>query len=335
MEIRTVALTVLVVLAGCASAIPDLGPTSTATDTPGWDGDPDNPWRQSELVVAIENDHDRDVRPLVRDALDYWERNAEQYAGYTLSYRLEPDATEPDLVVAFVEELTDCGREDHVAGCAPVLTESRQITRPVRVRVRHGFSNNSTVAVLKHELGHTLGLTHEDEPATVMQAQSSLTTLPQPNATDRALPWRSPDLSVYVDLSAVPADERDETRQQISAALDYFGRGADGTVPENVSFTRTTDRAAADITVTFEGSSPCETDRGSCGSLIGEDRDGDGALDIYTRLEITITDVDTEAVAWHLGRWLGRGFGFDSEDEFPEPLREDASYQERRSEWWR
>lgn len=335
MNIRTAVVALLVMAAGCASAIPGLESSVSATDTPGWSGDPDNPWQQSELVVGVENERNRDVTPLVREALTYWEEHSESYAGYPVSYRLEPDAEDPDLVIAFVDSVQDCGREDHIAGCAPVLTEPRQINRPVRVTVRHGFSNVSTVAVLKHELGHTLGLTHADEPREVMRAKSNLTTLPQPNATDRALPWTSPVLAVYVDLSDVSAAERTATRDQITAVLDYYERGAQGTVPENVTFVRTDDRAAADVVLTFSDTSQCATDRGSCGSLMGEDLDGDGALDVYTRLEITLVDVDTEGVAWHVGRWLGRGFGFVAETEYPEPLRTDTSYEERRSEWWR
>lgn len=331
MTARTVAVALLLVFAGCSAAVPEV--PDEATPAPEWTGDPDNPWRQAELVVAVENNRSRDMRPLVREALDYWEANSERYAGYPLEYELDPDAEDPDLVIAFLDRVRECGPEDHTAGCAPVLTQPGQIRRPVRVTVRHGLSDESTVQVLEHELGHTLGLTHDDEPREIMQATSDITTLPQPDATERALPWDSPDLSVYVDLSNVDPSEREATRAQIDHALDYFDRGAGGTVPENVTFTITDDRAAADVVIAFDGAT-CETDRGSCGSLKGRDPDGDGALETYTRLDVRLVNLDTEAVAWHVGRWLGRGFGFDEESDFPEPLRSDASFEERRSDWW-
>lgn len=331
MTVRTVAVALLLVCAGCTSSVPGIrDDSSPATE---WTGDPDNPWRESELVVAVENNRSRNVTSLVQEALSYWENHSERYAGYPVRYRLDPNAEQPDIVISFVDRVGECGPEEHTAGCAPVLTEPGQITRPVRVTIRHGFSEESTVAVIKHELGHTIGLTHADEPQSVMRATSNVTTLPQPDATERALPWDSPELSVYLDLSDVPASEREATRTQIHHALKYFERGADGTVPENVTFVLTDDRTAADVVVSFDPTE-CQTDRGSCGSLQGRDPDGDGALETYTRLDIRLVNLDTDVVAWHVGRWLGRGFGFDEESDFPDPLTGDTSYEERRSEWW-
>lgn len=323
-----------VVLAGCVGAV-DLGRLDGA-DRDGWDGDPDNPWRERTLTVAVETPpgSTREFAPQVEAALAYWEDSAARYAGYPISYRLAPDAAEPDLVVEFKDSVEDCGDGVHAAGCAPVLTRPEQIDRPERVRVRTGLSDASTVAVLKHELGHTLGLDHGDEPREVMRARGDLTTTPQPDAAERPVPWADPELSVYVDDGPVPADRRDAVREQVAHALDYYDRGADGYVTENVSFVRTGDRADADVVVAFEPGG-CGGSNASCARLHWTDPDGDGAPERYTRLDVTVdAGLDSDAVAWHVARWLGRGFSFD-ENGYPPPLRRDASYEERRSAWWR
>lgn len=359
MSRRALLLVCLLLLSGCSAlpTLPDgtsvdgsgpttapstteeraIGTTEGATVGPGGTAVPrPNPYGEETLTVAISTEVDagRDFAPLVREALDYWEANDRRYVGYEVEYRLVPDADgeDADVLVRFVESVEECGREDHVAGCAPYVTDS--VDRPVTVRVRGGFSDDSTVLVLKHELGHTLGLGHDDAPADVMSARSVLTTLPQRNASEKALPWNRTTLSVYVDTASIPSDDLTETRTQVDAALDYFEDGADGSVPEEVSFSRADSAEQADVVVRFSEASPCQPGPGSCGAIAGLDPDGDGALETYTSLEITLTDVDTDAVAWHVGRWLARGMGLEGE-ELPEPLRESSTYGERRSEWWR
>lgn len=334
---RAFLLATCLLLAGCTSSLPgdamdSMGPTDPATAA--WDGDPDNHFREAELTVAVVNDAipDREYRPLVREALEYWETESERYAGFPIRYRLV-ESEDADVVVRFVPAIEECGSENHAAGCAPVLTDARQVHRPVNVRVRGNFSDASTVEVLKHELGHTLGLRHGYAPEAVMQASSNLTSLPQPDARDRTMPWGKPGLFVYVDYGAVPEHELPETRRQVNAAFGYFDAGANGTVPENVTFYRAETPERADIVIRLAENAPCTQGSGSCGNLQGTDPDGDGEIERYTSLTITLSDIDTGASGWHVGYWLARGFGLSGE-ELPEPLRSDDP-SVRRSAWWR
>lgn len=325
-----VAVVVLLSLSGC------LGTIDASAIT--WQGDPDNHWHEEVLTVSFDAPagNDRDFRPLVREALVYWTEHSQQYAGYPVGFHLSSNGEQADIHVEFVEAVRTCGAHSggNTAGCAPVLTDHRQVDRPVEVEIETGLSDSSTTLVLKHEIGHTLGLDHEDEPAQIMQAKSKLVTPPQTNATDRALPWKTNELGVYIDLDDVSADRREDVERQVGAALHYYMDGAGGTVPSNVTFYRTNSSEDAEVVVRFSASNDCRVGAGSCGTVSGEDPDGDGAQEYYTQLQIVLVDLDTEVVAWHVGRWLGTGFGHDQESEYPDPLKQDTTAEERRSAWW-
>jgi hypothetical protein len=326
METRVVAVAVAVVLAGC-SLPADLSEAVSGPETPAWD--------ETELVVALSVETDDSYashQRALRTTLDYWGANAERYAGHPIEFRLEPNASDPDVRVSVVETVTGCGREDHTAGCAPYVEDLRVHDRPLSVRIRGGFDRASTRLVMKHEFGHVLGLGHDDAPGEIMGERAVLASQPRPDATERALPWNRSTLSVYVDDRNLSADERATVRDQIGHALDYYADGADGTVPANVSFVRVDDRSAADVRILFPDRA-CGDAAGSCSQLFGPDPDRDGARERYSRLVISVGTVDDEAVGWHVARWLGTGFGHDEEADLPPPLR-DATYEERRGEWW-
>jgi len=334
-------LAFVVLLAGCSGVVPspspgDGGSSSASTATAEWDGDSDNPFRERTLTVALadETATDREYAPLVRDALDYWEQNATTYAGYPIEYEFRANATDPDVRVRFVERIDSCGHDgtEFTAGCAPYITDG-PVERPATVRIETGYDDPSTVLLLQHELGHTLGLAHDDRPSRVMSAQAELYTLPRPDATERLLPWASDDLTYAVSYDGVAPSERDATRRQVEAAVEYAAGGADGTIPENVTFTRVSDPERANVTIRFTDSDPCTAGDGSCGELRGLDPDGDGALETYARLSITVVGLDTEVRGWHVGYWTARGFGLRGE-ELPAPLRS-SDPDVRRSEWWR
>lgn len=334
MERPTVVLAaaLVLVLSGC------VGAAEPGAIGQSFIGDPDNHWQERVLTVSYETPagDGRDYGPLVRRALAYWTDHSGDYAGYDVALREAEPGEAADLHVEFVDEVGTCGdaAAGSTAGCAPVITSPGQISRPVGIQVQTGLSEESTVRVLKHELGHALGLTHGDGPDGVMDATIELSALPTRNASDRAVPWRSAALDVYVDLGGAAPEERDAVERQVGAALDYYGDGAGGTVPSDVTFERVDSPEAADVVVRYADSHACRSDAGSCGSVTGDDLDGDGVPEYHDRLEVVLVDVETDAVAWHVGRWLGEGFGQDAAAEYPAPLRRSAGYDERRSDWW-
>jgi hypothetical protein len=343
------AFALLLVFAGCLAPLSDRPPasddggaqtanavqrerTDPVTGTGVVAPDRENPWGSDPIVVAVEDTADtgRDWTPIVREATAYWEANAERYAGYDVDYEVRPNATDPDLVVEFVRTVPECDGADDAAGCAPLITDRRQVNRPETVSVSASFSDQSTVLVLKHELGHTLGLDHANAPQEVMSSESVLHTTARPNATDRAFPWNDREFSVYLDPTN--ASDPEGAREQVRHALDYYERGAPG-MPDNLTFSFVDDPERADVVVEFADEPPCSPNAASCGATRGWDPDGDGAVETYSHLTVVLADPDTDAVGWHVGYWLAFALGAEDPAEMPEPFR-DASYHDRRGEWW-
>ncbi|MFC7131353.1 matrixin [Haloferax chudinovii] len=308
------------------TASPTPEPTETFTPASGY-----GPWGSEPVVVAVEApDDDRDYAAFVSEATAFWETNDSRYLGYEVDYEVDADARDPDIVVRFIDTVPECGGQDDAVGCAPYLTDARQIDRPETVYIRTGFGDDSTVDIVEHELGHTLGLAHGDEPAELMNATGILYTLPRTNATDKAFPWDDPNFTVYVDDAN--ASDPDAAREQIRHALDYFEDGAPG-MPDNLTYTYVDDPADAEVRISFADTSPCAAGAASCAIGGGYDPDGDDALETYSEYRVVLVDLDTEAVGWHVGYWTAYYLGAEADDDKPEPFR-NATYGERRSEWW-
>lgn len=130
-----------------------------------------NPYGKRTLTVGLnqETQPESNIDEVVQAALDYWGSEADSFAGYPISYRYAPDASDPDVLIKTVSEITSCGTEsDSVLGCAPVVEDTPSETVVVELVV--GYRQEWVAATLKHELGHTLGLGH-DSPAEVMSEQ--------------------------------------------------------------------------------------------------------------------------------------------------------------------
>ncbi|MBX0324262.1 matrixin [Halomicroarcula sp. F13] len=328
MDRRLIALVLCLLLgglAGCSAASEALDSTSELVER----GHP----LANETVTVVVDGTDRE-RALAADGLAYWEANAPEYAGFDVAFRvLEPGETPadgpPDVEITFVETVTDCGGSDYSAGCAPRLDASTRVDRPAEVSIKRGFADESTRLVVEHEVGHLLGLRHGDPPRAVMRHRSTLATLPRPNASERPVPWNDTTLTVAVRNESLSVEERTAYREEVAYALAYVSEGADGTVPSNVSAELVADPDAADVVVTPVASSDCRSDAGSCLLVEGTDPDRDGAIETYTRAEILLVDLDSEAASWHVARQL---LGVLGDDRLPDRLT-DASYRTRRGAW--
>lgn len=370
---RAVLLALLVVLAGCSGVVQETEPTTTETVTAGSDtvaettasateagtttvtattaeipqttesprtteSAPDNPWSEEEVTVAVVNraNRSRNVTPLVNRTLAYWNEHADEHGDYDVTFALSENDRSADVVVEYVVSIPECGVSDNetTVGCAPLLTAHSTASGEETVEVVAGYSNDSTVEILKHEFGHLLGIEHGEEPMPTMEALSRHTYLSQSDASERELPWRNATLTVAVDMENMTY--RQTAREQVRHALEYYEDGADGAVPENVSFVTVDDASEADIAVSSPTAVTCGQSRdteASCGRTWGYDTDTDDALEYYSRAEITVAhQAEVDLVGWYVGYWLGYAFGLD-EDELPEPFV-DADYETASGEWW-
>jgi len=305
-------------LAGCTS-LPETVEDPTSDDRT-------HPFAGNTVTVTLEGT-DRE-RALVADGLDYWADNASEYAGFSVDFRvLDPGTTptdEADVHVQFRESVTGCGDSDYSAGCAPRLNASTGVDRPASVRIQRGLADDSTRLVVQHEAGHLLGLGHDDRPQSVMAHESDLATLPQPNATERPVPWNDTTLTVAIDNSTVPESDREGYTEEVDYAISYLDEGADGAVPSNVTVRRVAD---TDVTVRVGSSETCGS--GSCLLVEGSDPDQDGAIETYTSAEIRLADVDIDAASWHVARQL---LGVVGTEPLPDRI-EDATATDRRGDW--
>lgn len=284
-----------------------------------------NPWGTRTIVVNA-TDGQGDVpaiRPLVERTLRYWERNDGRYADYTVNFTYRPAAPTAAVTIRYVENTSQCGRHGlgRPLGCAPQLEADTGPPRPVMVTVRADQPDTATLLTLKHEFGHVLGIDHGEAPMPLM-ARSNLHA--------KAAPWDRQAIGVTV-VEAQGGDPPSGGIRQVEHALSYYDSGADGfTNPDDVGFRGVDQRSAANVVVVLATGTPHNRDPYSTMQTVNGSVDGT----VYRRATITLYGVDSAAIGWHVGYWLGYLLGASDRSALPPAFREDE-FDHRRSRWWR
>lgn len=282
------------------------------------------------VVVAIDNEANpkRNFTPMVQEALEYWMANDDEYGTYTTEFRLQPDAEDADMVVHIRENVSYCGLHDRdtVLGCADFLNKQRGKEIPARVVIKSGFTDASTVTILKHELGHIYGLEHGSTPGPWMEPHFKVDELPKTDARDQENPWSPNPVTIAVDSNTYHDPEGIEG--DLQHVITYFNELA----PGGFYLKLVSEPADAHIVVREVSAHESEClDPGyaSCAMPYGYSVDEDRALEEYTRMVIHTDNVDDDVVAWHVGYWIDTTVTPDELAEYWDDPRGDD-----RSDWW-
>lgn len=351
MRITPVAVSLLLILAGCsggevtqtptptgqepAAGTPEPTESSTTTDTatPTERSTPTatplpeearNPWEKQPVTVAIVKEHDesRNFEPQVREALEFWQQNATNATSFGIRYRLIEDSEEADIIIRLVKDISACGFEadEETVGCAPRLTHIGAAEERTDVRIETGYDNESTITIIKHELGHTLGLDHNDEDSHwFMAAKISVGTFPQPDLDERDWKWNKNTLNVYADVDVAADHRHEKLREEIRQMVSTYNNYDHEKIPANATIQMVDDRARADIVVKIVEETP--SGDYSDAEFWGIDPDGDHKLEYYSNVTIYIRDEYHDDAGEYAGFWMGWALYADSNRELPHPYR--------------
>lgn len=287
--------------------------TTTSTTRTTTAGPVANPWGREEVTVGVVNlANNRSITPLVEQALSYWENNTERYGTYPVDYVLVNESTQDaDIVVRFVSTIEDCGHDTDLTeplGCAPLLTADTEPRRHEYISIRAGYIDESTLATIKHEFGHTLGLTHDDEPQPLMAAYGDADKLPIRNASELDYPWHKQNLTIYVETGEGWSYAQAE--RETDKLIEYYNDGAQGWLTADVEFTYADSRDTADIVIRYDNSEDCGyAYGGACGRTYGFSTDADPALEYYSEAVVVVTDVETDSGGWFAATQLAYTLG--------------------------
>jgi len=242
------------VLAGAAG----LAATAGCLSLP--ESEDSHPFAGETVTVRIDEQSDtpHDLQANAAETLAFWEENSETYAEFEVDFEVVESET-PDMVIAYVDDPRGCadveGYSERVLGCAPVLLSNTRVPEPVVARVVAGARPFGKITITaKHEVGHVLGLGHDDEPREIMS-----------NRPEDRIPLYSLRVDIW-ELVRNGAERTNEASSLYAQAIELWNGGEYEAAGEAFEDTRatfadavSTFESARGMTAEFEGRSQDET----------------------------------------------------------------------------
>jgi len=299
-----------------------------------------SPWDTTVVEVGINNSAypRRNVTQSALWAIAYWNANLQTYTDWNFTFRLV-DQDDSDVELQVMDSHVSCDG-DAVGkigsntspgyGCSSVST--RDVADETTIQVAGIQSAASMRLVIRHELGHVIGLNHTEKPYEAMG--TAVVDEDVQNATDRYNPWPTETITVTVDNASYDDDrDMEAVHSEAQYATAFFQQGAAGTAP-NVTYEYNASASVnqSEIVVRGPAYSGCTVEGdASIGRIYGVNRDSDASLEQHTKVNICTEGIDDEALSWHIAYWIGSGMGLTAE-ELPDQLQGE-DYDERRSRW--
>lgn len=219
-----------------------------------------HPFADETLSVRIDNEGSttHDVEENTREVLDFWRTESSQYVDFEIDFEIVGER--PDIIMAYVDTPEGCSAVENyssssVLGCAPRIKAGNRVSRPVTayvVAANRPIGSIRTTA--KHEIGHILGLGHDDEPREIMSNRPE---------------DRIPRYEIRIDIWETALTGHEEAiagSQQLNEAIN--GWNAEEYEAAEAAFSEATTRfvdaqeafaAAEDRTADLESEPPLET----------------------------------------------------------------------------
>jgi hypothetical protein len=238
---------------------------------------------------------DGNVTGIVRNSTEFWEEHARDAAGYPIRYNLVDNESAADQALTY-RNVAVCGdvNKTGIGGCADVAPTYADDTT-VTGAVQYNLSDPHLEYVTTHELGHMLGLLHDDPPDYIMNTS--------------LLSW-SPNTTKVSFRGSDGGDLDPETKREAVGALDEL---AQRNVDARYGFRWEEVPSPEDAHVVVASNDSLCGPAAGVGTAVNDTtvrRSTTGGAscvgDLYyeSQLVIVLDDLDSEVVGWHVAHQL-------------------------------